>query len=45
MEINVECEIDTTKFNLLPNERLERFWDALWLGIWTFLYFKMLITL
>ena len=31
-------KIDTTKFNLLPNERLESFWDALWLGIRTFLY-------
>ena len=27
--------------NLLPNERLESFWDALWLGIRTFLCFKM----
>ena len=34
-------KIDTAKFNLLPNERLESFWDALWLGIRTFLYFKM----
>ena len=34
-------KIDTTKFNLLPNERLESFWDALWLGIRTFLCFKM----
>ena len=25
-------KIDTTRFNLLPNERLERFWDALWPG-------------
>ena len=33
-------KIDTTKFNLLPNERLESFWDALWLGIRTFLCFK-----
>ena len=30
-----------TKFNLLPNERLESFWDALWLGIRTFLCFKI----
>ena len=29
-------KIDTTEFNLLPNERLESFWDALWLGIRTF---------
>ena len=41
MEIHVGCKIDTTKFNLLPNERLESFWDALWLGIRTFLCFKM----
>ena len=34
-------KIDTTEFNLLPNERLESFWDALWLGIRTFLCFKM----
>ena len=34
-------KIDTTKFNLLPNERLESFWDALWFGIRTFLCFKM----
>ena len=34
-------KIDTAKFNLLPNERLESFWDALWLGIRTFLCFKM----
>ena len=34
-------KIDTPKFNLLPNERLESFWDALWLGIRTFLCFKM----
>ena len=27
--------------NLLQNERLESFWDALWLGIWTFLCFTM----
>ena len=33
--------IDTTKFNLLPNERLESFWDALWLGIRTFLCLKV----
>ena len=26
---------------MLPNERLESFWDALWLGIRTFLCFKM----
>ena len=30
-------KIDTAKFNLLPNERLESFWDALWLGIQPFL--------
>ena len=34
-------KIDTTKFNLLPNEHLESFWDALWLGIRTVLCFKM----
>ena len=34
-------KIDITKFNLLPNERLESFWDALWPGIRTFLCFKM----
>ena len=34
-------KIDTTKFNLLPNERLESFWDALCLGIRTFLCFKV----
>ena len=28
---------ETTKLNLLPNERLESFWDALWLAIRTFL--------
>ena len=33
-------KIDTTKFNLLPNERLESFWVALRLGIRTFLCFK-----
>ena len=27
---------------MLPNERLESFWDALWLGIRTFLCFKIL---
>ena len=36
-----DYKIDTTKFNLLPNERLESFWDALWLGIRTFLCFKI----
>ena len=30
-------KIDTTELNLLPNERLESFWDALWLGIRPFL--------
>ena len=30
-------KIDTAKFDLLPNEHLESFWDALWLGIRTFL--------
>ena len=44
MEIHGSMEkykIDTTEFNLLPNARLESFWDALWLGIRTFLCFKM----
>ena len=36
-----KCKIDTTQFNLLPNERLESFWDTLWLGIRTFLCFKI----
>ena len=36
-----DYKIDPTKFNLLPNERLESVWDALWLGIRTFLGFKM----
>ena len=27
------------KLNLVPNERLESFWDALWLGIRPFRYF------
>ena len=31
----------SAKLNLLPNERLESFWDALWLGIRTFLCFKV----
>ena len=26
-------KIDFLKFNLLPNEPIESFWDALWLGI------------
>ena len=34
-------KIDTTKSNLLPNERLESFWDAVWLGIRTFLCFNV----
>ena len=29
------------KLNLLPNERLESFWDALWLGIRRFLCFML----
>ena len=28
-----------SKLNLLPNERLESFWDALWLELWPFLCF------
>ena len=34
-------KIDITKFNLLPNERLESFWDTLWLGIGRFLCFML----
>ena len=34
-------KIDTTQFNLLPNERLESFWDALRIGIRTFLCFEV----
>ena len=34
-------KIVITKLNLLPNERLESFWDALWLGIRTFLIFTL----
>ena len=32
--------------NLLSNERLDTFWDGLWLELWPFLYFrcKMLYT-
>ena len=30
-------KIDFLKFNLLPNEPIESFWDALWLGIRPFL--------
>ena len=32
-------KIDFLKFNLLPNEPIESFWDALWLGIRPFLCF------
>ena len=42
MEIHVEVQDDATKLNLLPNERLESFWDALWLGIRTFFVFQMI---
>ena len=31
--------IDLLKFNLLPNELIESFWDALWLGIRPLFYF------
>ena len=30
---DVDSESEITKLNLLPNEHLESFWDALWLGI------------
>ena len=33
------CNIDFLKFNLLSNGLIEKFWDALWLGIWLFLSF------
>ena len=33
--------MDSAKLNLLPNERLESFWDGLWLGIRTFLCFML----
>jgi hypothetical protein len=39
--LNLWESMDTTKFNLLPNERLESFWDALRLSIRTFLCFKI----
>ena len=32
-------KIDFQRFNLLPNEPIESFWDALWLGIRPFLCF------
>ena len=32
-------KIDFLKLNLLPNEPIESFWDALWLGIRPFLCF------
>ena len=32
-----DSESETTKLDLLPNERLESFWDALWVGIRMFL--------
>ena len=32
-------KIDFLKFNLLSNRAVERFWDALWLGIRPFLCF------
>ena len=41
MEIHVEVQIAIKNFNLLPNECLESFWDAMWLGIWTFSCFKV----
>ncbi len=34
---DVDSKSEITKLNLLPNERLESFLDALWLGIRTFL--------
>ena len=39
-------KIDFLKFNLLSNGLIEKFWDALWLGIGPFLCFickKMLM--
>ena len=30
-------KIDSLKLNLLSNGLIEKFWDALWLGIWPFL--------
>ena len=36
-------KIDFLKFNLLPNEPIESFWDALWLGIRPFLCFIWII--
>ena len=33
--------MDSAKLNLLQNERLESFWDGLWLGIRTFLCFMV----
>ena len=34
-------KIDFLKFNLLPNEPIESFWDALWLGIRPLLCFTL----
>ena len=34
-------KIDFLKFNLLPNEPIESFWDALWLGIRPLLCFMV----
>ena len=33
----VDSKSEITKLSLVTNERLESFWDALWLGIRTFL--------
>ena len=32
-------KLNSAKLNLLPNEPIESFWDALWLGIQPFLCF------
>ena len=34
--------MESAKLNLLPNERLESFWDGMWLGIQKFLCFMLL---
>ena len=34
---DADSKSEANKLNLLPNERLESFWDALWLGIRPFL--------
>ena len=39
LEASCVSLMDSEKLNLLPNERLESFWDGLWLGIRRFLCF------